>query len=94
MAFHDEVTLTPGTPVLLNADAVTALTVINTSGWSISLIPTEDDSAPAGTTGRLILGPGETLLSNIELAVIWPGISPAYVWALSEKAGAVQVSYA
>lgn len=94
MAFHGPVSITAGTPAQLNATAVTALTVINSSPFPITLVGTATAAAPANKNGGLTLNPGEVLLSNVELAALWPGIAAAFVWAICGSNVEVQVSHA
>lgn len=94
MAYNGPVTLPALTYTQLNAEAVEAMTITNDSPIPISLVATEDTTAPTTMDGRITLQPGDTLLSSTALAVIWPGITPAYVWGFAAREVTLQVSHA
>lgn len=94
MAITPPVAIPAQTFTRLNATSVEALTVTNDTRWPISLVATADTTAPTTMDGRIILQPGDTLLSSTLLAAIWPGITPAYVWAWSPRATTLQVGHA
>lgn len=90
--------LTAGTTwtLLTNAD-VSALTAQNRSGYEIELTATNGTTAPSeSASGPIGLKPGESILSDLTLAVLFPGVSGANrVWGrCAAGSAAIGVSHA
>lgn len=74
---------------------VTAIRLQNQGIYPILICVSVTSEAPANTQGSLELKPGETLLPDRSLDMLWPGLSGAsHVWVWTEVAGKISVSHA
>ena len=86
---------TGGAPVRVTTSAVTALRLQNQSGGSIMVMATVGTTAPTDAAGAIALSPGETILPDVALTVLFPGVTGAnHVWVRARAGGQVSVSHA
>lgn len=79
---------------LTNANA-SAVRVSNTGGFELLLKGTVGAVQPTDNQGAIPLAPGQTLLSDIALAVLWPEPSGVNrLWAFCQVNGKASVSHA
>lgn len=65
------------TPVLLTANDVTALRINNRGGRTVRLQATVGATPPSSWEGGIELQPGQTLVADMPLSVLFPGVSGA-----------------
>lgn len=95
MARNEIVALPQDTWTQLTNGDVTALTLQNLSGCSISVNATVGETAPGASDGGIEINPGNAVLQNLMLADLFPGVAGAKrVWALCPgQAGKAMVSH-
>lgn len=97
-AKNENVALVRGDWTLITAasTAVTAVTIDNVGSHEVIIMATADETAPAdGTNDGIRLAPGLGIKSTDALLSLFPGITPARVYALClSNDGEVFVSHA
>ncbi len=79
---------------LTNANAA-AVRVSNLGGSELRLKGTVGSTTPTDDEGAIPLAPGQTLLSDVTLAVLWPEPSGVNrLWAFCQVNGKASVSHA
>ena len=95
MARNDNVEIEAETWTQLTNANATAVRVSNITGPRLLLKATAGETAPTDQAGAVPLDAGLTVLSDVTLATMFPGVSGANrLWAYSRQAGSVSVSHA
>ena len=93
---HTTITVMPGPARPLSNGEATAVRIRNLNGASIDIQVTNTNVEPTSRDGALPLAVGETMVADLALAALFPGVGPGpfFVWAFASTATVVSVSHA
>ena len=87
----EDLDLTPGAPLMVTLEDVSAITLQNTGETRLRALATINDTPPDDFTAGPVLLPGIPLIGN--LAEFWRTVPVGRVWIYGADGGAVYVSY-